>query len=39
MEEFGSILDVKLVLGGLWQQKLRYVLSVGKDFGGNVDVD
>ena len=33
-EEFGTILAVKFVLWGLWHPKLRYVASVGKDFGG-----
>ena len=33
-EEFGIILDIRLVLWGLWYPKLRYIGSVGKDFGG-----
>ena len=33
-EEFGTIVTVKFVLWGLWHPKLRYVASVGKDFGG-----
>ena len=34
-EEFGTVVAVKLVLGGLLHPKLRYVGSVGKDFGGH----
>ncbi len=33
-EEFGTIVTVKFVLWDLWHPKLRYVASVGKDFGG-----
>ena len=37
VEEFATILDVKLVLGGYGDPKLRSVGSVGKDFGGQWD--
>ncbi len=41
-EEFRTILDVKLVFGGLWQPKLRYVGPLGRilvvraSFGGTL---